>query len=131
MIAETGTGAFFARQDHGRHAVKDIVEVRAGRFSGLTPAPLNEPHPKPLAPAGDRHFHALLAAGKRVSYFNYGKRSWSAATGIGEFGTPGLFLIDDASIQLASDGRKQALAVWPKREGRLVGRWIELTGFAH
>lgn len=70
-----------------------------------------------------RPISPLVGGGVKASA---GTGVWSGPTRTGEFGTPSLFLIGDSSIQLASDGRSQALAIWPKREGKLAGRWITL-----
>ena len=124
---QAGVGAFIAMHSGGfSGATEGIVEIRDGIFSQPALIPLKGSKPKKLAPAGQERFHALVALNKSLLYLNYRAGGWSGPTRIGEFGTPSLFLIDDSSIQLASDGRSRALAIWPKREGKLVGRWITL-----
>lgn len=124
----TGTAVFFARRSQSgfAKATDAAVEIRDGVFGPPAPLPVKDTRPKKLAPAGDEQFHALVAVRRNLFYMSYRAGGWSAPAGIGEFDTPSLFLIGDSSIQLASDGRRQALAIWPKHEGVLVGRWIEL-----
>jgi hypothetical protein len=122
---QTGMGVFFAmHSDSFASTTEGIVEIRGDIFSPPTLTPFKDSTAKKLAPAGQDRFHALVALGKSLLYLNYRHDGWSGPTRLGEFGTPSLFLIDDASIQLASDGRNDALAIWPKREGKLVGRWV-------
>jgi hypothetical protein len=124
----TGTALFFARRSESGFGkvTNAAVEIHDGVFGRPAPLLVKDSSPKKLAPAGDEQFHALVAVRRSLFYMTYRADGWSAPAGIGEFGTPSLFLIGDSSIQLASDGRRQALAVWPKHEGALVGRWIEL-----
>lgn len=117
----TGTALFFARS-----GLSDAgVAVRGGVFGQPVPLPLEALTQKKLAPAGDERFHAIVAVQRHLFYLAYREDGWSEPAALGESGTPSLFLIGDSSIQIASDGRRRALAIWPKREGDLVGRWIE------
>ena len=125
---QTGSALFFARMSSGFARLVDAgVEIQGKVLSEPAPFPIHGSRPMRLSPAGDDRFHALLAVDHSLIYSIYGAGKWSAVTRIGEFGTNGLFLIGNASIQLASDGRRQALAIWPKREGVLAGRWIRLS----
>jgi hypothetical protein len=124
---QSGIGAFLARHESGGQWLEGIVELRGQVSGSFSPAPVRESEGRALAAAGDMRFHALFSTGSRLHYLSHGTNGWSQPTRLGEFGTPSLFLIDHASIRLASDGRLRALAVWPRREGRLVGRWMELA----
>jgi hypothetical protein len=121
---QTGKALFFARRFG--NWTDASVEIGGGVYGQPVPIPVRNGNPKRLAPAGDERFHALVSVRPGLLYLAYRAGGWSAPARIGEFGTPSLFLIGDGSIQLASDGRSQALAIWPKREGVLVGRWITL-----
>lgn len=125
---QTGTALFFARHSESGFGnwTDAAVEIRGGVYGEPVPIPVRNGSPKRLAPAGDERFHALVSVRPGLLYLACRAGGWSAPARIGEFGTPSLFLIGDGSIQLASDGRSQALAIWPKREGALVGRWIDL-----
>ena len=129
----TGIGVFFARQSVGGFGSwsDGIVEIREGFFSQPTLLPFKDTKPQKIAPAGQERFHVLVAFNKSLLYMSYHAKGWSGPTRIGEFGTPSLFLNDDSSIQLASNGKNRVLAIWPKREGRLVGRWITLDDMPH
>ena len=122
-----GATAFLAQQDSGWRPVNGIVVEREWPVREFLPVTLGNSRGRALAPAGEKRFHALFTLANRLIYLSYGAQGWSQPTRLGEFGTPSLFLIDHASVQLASNGRPQALVVWPRREGRLVGRWIELN----
>jgi hypothetical protein len=125
---QTGRSVFFARVSSGSFRwVDGVVEIQSKRFSAPTPLPFMNGHPKKLAPAGGDRFHALVAVDDKLLYLTYSRDGWSSPIRIGEFGTPNIFLIADGSIQLASDGRGCTLAIWPKRDGSLVGRWITLN----
>jgi len=125
---QTGRALFFARESAGFGSWVDAgVEIQGKRLGQPVAFPVPTSRPIRLAPAGDDRFHALLDVDHRLVYASYRPGEWSAIAKVGEFGSPGLFLIDNASIQLASDGRRQALAIWPKKEGVLVGRWIRLS----
>ncbi len=125
---QTGKALFFARKSSFLARWVDAgVEIQGKVLGQPAPLPVPNTKPKQLAPAGDDRFHALLGADHSLIYVTYRSGEWSAITKVGEFGTPSLFLIGNASIQLASDGRRQALAIWPRREGVLVGRWIRLS----
>lgn len=125
---QTGTALFFARCSESGFGkvISAAVEIHDGVFGLPVPLLAKDSNPKRLAPAGDEQFHALVAVRRSLFYLTYRAGGWLAPARIGEFGTPSLFLIGDSSIQVASNGRRQALAIWPKREGYLVGRWIEL-----
>lgn len=124
---QTGRALFFARKSAGFATWVDAgIEIQGRLLGQPTPFPVPTSRPKRLAPAGDSRFHALVGVDRSLIYANYRAGRWSAITKVGEFGTPGLFLIDDASVQIVSDGSTQALAIWPKREGVLAGRWIRL-----
>lgn len=125
---QTGRALFFARKSPAfANWVDAGVEIQGKLLGQPVAFPIPTSRPMRLAPAGDDRFHALLGADHSLIYVTYQPGEWSAITKVGEFGTPSLFLIDNASIQLASDGRRQALAIWPRREGVLVGRWIRLS----
>lgn len=125
---QTGTALFFARRPKGFGGWIDaVVELRGKLLGQPAPFPVPTSRPMRLAPAGADQFHALVATNSSLIYSTYRAGNWSGLTKVGEFGTPGLFVIADASIQLASDGRRRALAIWPKREGALAGRWIRLS----
>ncbi|MEE9913592.1 MAG: hypothetical protein K4571_17920 [Deltaproteobacteria bacterium] len=125
---QTGRALFFARMSSGfARRVDAGVEIQGKVLGQPAPFPIPGSRPMRLAPAGDDRFHALLAVDHNLIYSIYRAGKWSAVTKVGEFGTTGLFLIGNASIQLASDGRRQALAIWPKRGGILAGRWIRLS----
>jgi len=124
---QTGKALFFARKSSFLARWVDAgVEIQGKVLGQPAPLPVPNTQPKQLAPAGDDRFHALLTVDGSLIYATYRAGYWSGVTKVGEFGTPSLFVIDNASIQLASDGRGQALAIWPKREGALAGRWIRL-----
>ena len=125
---QTGKALFFARHmESGFGNRTDAsVEIRGGVFGQPVPLSVKNGNPRRLAPAGDERFHALVTVRPGLLYLAYRAGGWTAPARIGEYGTPSLFLIGDSSIQIASDGRSQALAIWPKRAGALVGRWIEL-----
>lgn len=127
---QTGKALFFARRMESGFGnwTTAAVEIRkhGGVYGQPVPIPFKNGQPKQLAPAGDERFHALIANRSDLIYLNYSAGGWTAPARIGEYGTPSLFLIDDDSIQLASDGRSETLAIWPKRAGALVGRWIKL-----
>jgi hypothetical protein len=125
---QTGKALFFTRRAEGGFAnwTDAAVEILGGVYRQTAPIPVNHGNPKRLAPAGDGRFHALVSVRRGLFYLAYRTGHWSEPGWIGEFGTPSLSLIGDGSIQLASDGRSQVLAIWPKREGALVGRWIEV-----
>jgi hypothetical protein len=126
---QTGKAVFFARSKAGFAGwVDGVVEIQSKLFGAPSPLPFMNGQPKKLAPAGGDRFHVLAAVDRKLLYLTYRREGWSSPTLIGEFGTPHMFLIDDGSIQLASDGRSSALAIWPKRDGSLIGRWIKLTG---
>jgi hypothetical protein len=126
---QTGRAVFFARASAGIFRwVDGVVEIQSKRFSTPSPLPFMNGQPKKLAPAGGGRFHALVAVDHKLLYLTYRKEGWSSPIRIGEFGTPHIFLIADGSIQLVSDGRGCTLAIWPKRDGSLVGRWITLDG---
>lgn len=125
---QTGRAVFFARVSAGVFRwVDGVVEIQSKRFSTPSSLPSMNGQPKKIAPAGNDRFHALVAVNDKLLYLTYRSEEWSSPIRIGEFGTPSIFLIADASIQLASDGRGFALATWPKRDGSLVGRWITLN----
>lgn len=131
----TGKGVFFAR-DGNKTSWSDesgdgIVEVTGGVFSKPVLIPIPSPRilPEKIAPAGHEQFHTLVSfENRRLFYLGYGTDGWVGPVLIGEYGTPSLFLIASSSLQLVSDGRSQALAVWPKPEGKLIGRWVTLDG---
>ncbi len=123
----TGKALFFARRIKGFSWIDAVVEIHGNPLGQPTPFPVPTSRPKRLAPAGNECFHALIGVDHSLIYATYRAGKWSAVTKVGEFGTSGLFLISNASIQLASDGRREALAIWPKKEGVLVGRWIRLS----
>ena len=125
---QTGRALFFARKSTAfAKRIDAAVEIQGKLLGQPAVFPVPTSRPMRLAPAGDDRFHALLGADHSLIYATYRSGEWFAITKVGEFGTPSLFLIDNASIQLASDGRRQALAIWPKKEGVLVGRWIRLS----
>ena len=127
---QTGKALYFARHmesGFGNWTTAAVeLKSRGGVIRQPVPIPLKNGKPKRLAPAGNERFHALVADGSDLVYLTYAAGNWTTPARIGEYGTPSLFLIDDGSIQLASDGRSRALAIWPKRDGALAGRWIEL-----
>lgn len=125
---QTGTAMFFSRRiGKGFGDTSDAsVEIRDGVFGDPVPIPVRHGSPRRLAPAGKEGFHALVTVRPGLAYAAYRAGAWSAPTRIGEYGTPSLFLIGDSSIQIASDGRREALAIWPTRTGGLAGRWIRL-----
>lgn len=127
---QTGRGLFFARKGAAFPRwgwVDAAVEIQDKLPGQPVEFPVPDSQPMRLAPAGDDQFHALLGVDHSLIYATYRSGEWSAFVKVGEFGTPSLFLIDSASVQLASDGRRQALAIWPRKEGVLVGRWIRLS----
>lgn len=125
---QTGMALFFARKSAAFPNWVDAgVEIQGKQFGQPVAFPVPNSRPMRLAPAGADRFHALLGSDHTLIYAVYRSGEWSAITKVGAFGTPSLFLIDNASIQLASDGRGQAFAIWPRREGVLVGRWIRLS----
>ena len=125
---QTGKALFFARKSSGFAKWVDAgVEIQNKLLGQPAAFPVPTSRPMRLAAAGDGRFHALLGAGRSLIYATYRSGKWSAVAEVGEFGTPSLFLIDNASVQLASDGRRHALAIWPRKEGALVGRWIRLS----
>ena len=127
---QTGLALYFVRRMESGFGNWTTAAVAIQKNDGVYGQPVSIPFkngkPKQLAPAGNERFHALVADRSDLIYLTYAAGSWTAPARIGEYGTPSLFLIDDDSIQLASDGRNQALAIWPKRAGALVGRWIRL-----
>ncbi len=129
---QTGKALYFARHIESGFGNWATAAVEIPKHGGVynqpvpIPIPFKNGKPKQLAPAGNERFHALVADRSDLIYLTYAAGSWTAPARIGEYGTPSLFLIDDDSIQLASDGRNQALAIWPKQAGALVGRWIRL-----
>jgi len=125
--AQPGRALIFARRSKGFGGWIDAaVEIR-GKLSGQpAPFPISTSRPMRLASAGGDRFHALVATDSSLIYSTYRAGNWSGLTKVGEIGTQGLFVIGNASVQLASDGRRQALAIWPKKEGALAGRWIRL-----
>lgn len=126
---QTGRAVFFARGSAGIFRwVDGVVEIQSKRFSTPSPLPFKNGKPKKLTPAGGNRFHALVAVDDELLYLTYRREGWSSPMRIGEFGTPHIFLIADGSIQLASDGRSCALAIWPKKDGSLVSRWVTLNG---
>jgi len=125
---QTGRALFVARMSSSLAGWVDAgVEIQGKLLGQPAPFPVPTSRPRRLAPAGDDRFHAVLVVDRSLIYATYRAGKWSAVTKVGEFGTQSLFAIGDASIQLASDGRRQALAIWPKREGVLAGRWIRLS----
>ena len=125
---QTGRVLFVARKSSGFASSIDAgVEARGKALSQPVPIPVSVSRVMRLAPAGNERFHALIAVDHSLVYATYRAGYWSGITKVGKFGTLNLFLIEDESVQLASDGRSQALAIWPKRGGALVGRWIELS----
>lgn len=125
---QTGMALFFARKSAGFGKWLDAgVKIQGKLLAQPVVFPVPTSRPMRLAPAGDDRFHALLGADHSLIYATYRSGEWSAITKIGEFGTPSMFLIDNASIQIASDGRRKALVIWPKKEGVLAGRWIRLS----
>ncbi len=122
-------GVFFARDSSYSGFtswIDGVVEVSAGGFSEPRLLPFSGSKPRELAPAGDERFHVLVTLGKKLLYLGYQVNGWSGPVRIGEFGTASIFRIGSSSIQLASDGRSQALAIWPKRDRSLAGRWVTL-----
>jgi hypothetical protein len=125
---QTGNALFFARRSAGIGTWIDAaVEIHGKVLDQPAAFPVRGSQPMRLAPAGDDRFHALVTVDRSLIYSTYRAGNWSGVAKVGEFGTPNLFVIGNASIQLASDGRHQALALWPKREGALAGRWIRLS----
>jgi len=125
---KTGRALFFARkQPFFGPWVDGGVEIKGKLLGHPAEFPVPTSRPMRLAPAGDNMFHALLGVDRNLIYATYRSGEWSAITRVGDFGSQGLFLIENASIQLASDGRRQALVIWPRREGALAGRWIRLS----
>lgn len=125
---QTGKGLFFARKSTSfANWVDAGVEIQGKLLSAPVAFPVPTLRPMRLAPAGGDRFHALLGVDHNLIYATYRSGEWSETTKVGAFGVPSLFLIANASIQLASDGRRQALAIWPRREGGLAGRWIRLS----
>lgn len=124
---QTGWALFFARRSTTfANWVDAGIEIQGKRLDQPAEFPVPTSRPIRAAPAGNNRFHALLGVDHSLIYAAYGSGEWSAVTKIGVYGTLSLFLIDNASIQLASDGRRQVLAMWPRSEGRLVGRWVRL-----
>jgi hypothetical protein len=126
----TRKGVFFARDSsYAGFAswIDGIVEVRTGAFSEPRLMPFSRSKPRELAPAGGERFHVLVTLDKKLLYLGYQVNGWSGPVRIGNFGTSSMFLIGSSSIQLASDGRSQALAIWPKRDRTLAGRWVTLN----
>jgi hypothetical protein len=126
---QTGSALFAARRTSGFLSgwIDAVVEAYGKVLRQPVPIPVSTSRVMRLAPAGDDRFHALIAVDHSLIYATYRAGYWSGITRVGEFGTSNLFVIGNASIQLASDGRSRALVIWPKREGALVGRWIELS----
>jgi len=124
---QTGRALFFARRSTTfANWVDAGIEIQGKLLGQPAEFPVPTSRPMRAAPAGNDRFHTLLGVDHSLIYAAYSSGKWSAVTRIGTFGTSGLFLIDSGSIQLASDGRSQTLAIWPRSEGRLVGRWIRL-----
>ena len=125
---QTGTALFFARRIEKNFAnwTDASVTIRDGVFGEPLEIPVHKGAPRRLAPAGNGRFHALVMVRPELVYLTYRDGGWSEPVEVGEYGTPSLFLIADSSIQIASNGASRALAIWPKREGALVGRWIEV-----
>lgn len=100
-----------------------------GVYGRPVPTHLEHFERQKFAPAGDERFHALVwgqVFKRDLYYLAYRPEGWSAPVRIGVYGNPNRFGVGENSIQLTSDGRPQALAIWQKREGVLAGRWIEL-----
>jgi len=125
---QTGRALFVARMSSFLAGWVDAgVEIQGKMLGQPARFPVPTSRPMRLAPAGNDRFHALFAVDHSMIYATYRAGYWSGITKIGKFGTSSLFVIDGASVQLVSDGRGQALAIWPKREGALAGRWIRLS----
>lgn len=123
---QTGKALFIVRKSTSfANWVDAGVEIQGKLLGQPIAFPVPTSQPMRLAPAGDEQFHALLGVNRTLLYATYRSGEWSAITKLGEYGKSGLFVIASASIQIASDGRPQALAIWPQKEGKLVGRWIQ------
>jgi len=114
--------------DFGKLVWKSVT-IRAGTEDPPTSLQLHEqdfpivrrfsdPH---LAPAGRNQFHAVMTWDVDTLYYLcFADGTWSTPTVLGSIGG------GDEAIQLVSDHRGRALAIWPSTNGSLVARWIEL-----
>ena len=77
---QTGKALFFARRAASGFAnwTDAAVEIVGGVYRQSVPIPVNNGHPKRLAPAGDERFHALVSVRRDLLYLTYRAGHWSA-----------------------------------------------------
>ncbi|UCF37414.1 MAG: hypothetical protein JSU96_00655, partial [Acidobacteriota bacterium] len=103
--------------------------ISQGQWSAPIPLPFSSSGPwEPrLASAGAGRFHALLLGASHVFYLEFSGNRWSTPVDLGPAHTTTFWGWHGETIQIGSDTRGRALAVWPVKKG-LAGRWIEIGG---
>lgn len=102
--------------------------VRDKEYSDSIPLPLSNIMKCSVASSGNDRFHAVVwkGGGGPIYYLNFSGNVWSPPVALGRANTSRRFFshVVDA-VEIASNGSRRAVVVWPTKEG-IVGRWIEL-----
>jgi hypothetical protein len=100
--------------------------VRDNEFSDSIPMPLSNIMKCSVASSGNDRFHAVVVGDGPIYYLNFSGNVWSPPVALGRANTSHWFFshVVDA-VEIASNGSRRAVVVWPTKEG-IVGRWIEL-----
>jgi hypothetical protein len=100
--------------------------VRDKELSDSIPMPLSNIKKCSVASSGNDRFHAVVVGDGPIYYLNFSENVWSPPVALGIPNTSHWFFshVVDA-VEIASNGSRRAVVVWPTKEG-IVGRWIEL-----
>jgi hypothetical protein len=102
--------------------------VRDKELSDSIPLPLSPFMKCSVASSGNDRFHAVVVGegDGPIYYLNFSGNVWSPPVALGIPNTSHWFFshVVDA-VEIASNGSRRAVVVWPTKEG-IVGRWIEL-----
>lgn len=109
--------------------------VRDGEWSAAIPMAVSNVMKTSVAPSGNDRFHAVVVGepsnswtngDNPIYYLNLTSNVWSPPVTLGlANNSHWIFkgLVD--SVEVASNGSRRAVVVWPTDEG-IVGRWIEV-----
>ena len=100
--------------------------VRDKELSDSIPLLLSNIMKCSVASSGNDRFHAVAVGAGPIYYLSFSGNVWSPPVALGRANTSHWFFshVVDA-VEIASNGSRRAVVVWPTKEG-IVGRWIEL-----
>jgi len=100
-------------------------EILDNAWSKEIHLPLQEFWDPKLAPSGHNRFHAVVIGEGPVLYLEFSQGVWSAPVELGVPEVASFWGNIWNAVQVGSNSGREALAVWPTKEG-LVARWIIL-----